>query len=117
MRSALMGSLQITCFFDRGPFWVFPLTSFYLTKSARAYFFPKSVNMYYFRSGPMSVYPIWPQSKGGEGPDERRLDEGAGQGADEADAARPEARPAAERGHSEGGMMRLETLIELNSFL
>ena len=30
MGSALMGSLQSSCFFDRGTFWVLPLTYFYL---------------------------------------------------------------------------------------
>ena len=48
-------------FFDRGPFWVLPLTYFYLPKSARAYLFPQSVNNNYFCSGPISVDPICPQ--------------------------------------------------------
>ena len=40
MGSALMGSLQIPCLFDRGTFGVLPLTYFDLPKSARAYLFP-----------------------------------------------------------------------------
>ena len=59
-RSALMGSLQI-CVFDRGTFWVLPLTYLYLTKSARAYLFPQSVKIHDFCSGPISVDPICPQ--------------------------------------------------------
>ena len=41
MSSALMGWLQNVKLFDRGTCWVLPLTSFYLPKSARAYFFPQ----------------------------------------------------------------------------
>ena len=48
-------------FFDRGTFWVLPLTYFYLPKSARAYLFPQSVKIHYFCSGPISVDPICPQ--------------------------------------------------------
>ena len=51
-------------FFDRGTFWVLPLTYLYLPKNARAYIFPKSVKMHYFCSGPISVDPICPQPKG-----------------------------------------------------
>ena len=50
-------------FFDRGTFWVLPLTYFYLPKSARAYLFPQSVKIHYFCSGPISVDPICPQPK------------------------------------------------------
>ena len=50
-------------FFDRGTFWVLPLTCFYLPKSARAYLFPQSVEIHYFRSGPISVDPICPQPR------------------------------------------------------
>ena len=40
--------------FDRGTFWVLPLTYFYLPKSARAYLFPQSArNKHYFCSGPI----------------------------------------------------------------
>ena len=60
--SALMRSLQISCFFDSGTFWVLPSTYFYLSKSARAYLFPQSVKIHYFCSGPISVDPICPQS-------------------------------------------------------
>ena len=42
MGSALMGSLQISCFLTEGLFG-YPLTYFYLSKSARAYLFPQSV--------------------------------------------------------------------------
>ena len=41
----------------------FPLTYFYLPKSARVYLFPQSVNIHYFCSGPISVDPICPQPK------------------------------------------------------
>ena len=41
-------------FFDRGTFWVLPLTYFYL---------PQSVKTHYFFSGPISVDPICPQPK------------------------------------------------------
>ena len=47
-------------FFESGTFWVFPLTYFYLPKSARAYLFPRSVKIHYFCSGPISVDPICP---------------------------------------------------------
>ena len=49
-------------FFDRGTFWVLPLTYFYLPKSARAYLFPQPVKIQYFCSGPISVDPICLQS-------------------------------------------------------
>ena len=53
------GSLQMLCFFvDRDMFWVRPLTCLYLPKRTRAYLFPRSVNTYYFCSGPISVDPI-----------------------------------------------------------
>ena len=38
--SALMGSLRIVCVFDRGAFWVLPLTHFCIPKSAGADLFP-----------------------------------------------------------------------------
>ena len=50
-------------FFDRGTFWVLPLTRFYFPKSARAYLFPRSVELHDFCSGPMSADPICPQPK------------------------------------------------------
>ena len=43
MGSALTGSLQISCLFDRGTFWALPLTYFCIPKSARAYLFPQSL--------------------------------------------------------------------------
>ena len=46
--------------FDRGAFWVLPLTCFFLAKSARAYLFPQSIKIHYFCSGPISVDPICP---------------------------------------------------------
>ena len=64
MGSALMGSLRISCSFDRGIFWVLPLTYFYIPRSARAYLFPQSVKINYFCRGPSSVDPICPQPKG-----------------------------------------------------
>ena len=57
MGSALMGSLQSSCFLT-GTFWVLPLIYFYLPKSARAYLFPQSVKNHDFCSGPISVDPI-----------------------------------------------------------
>ena len=59
--SALMGSLQISVSFDRGTFWVLPLTYFYPPQCARAYPFSQSVKALYFCSGPISVDPICPQ--------------------------------------------------------
>ena len=47
--------------FDRGSFWVLLLTYLYLPKGARAYLFPRSVEMPYFCSGPISVDPNCPQ--------------------------------------------------------
>ena len=41
--------------FDRGTFWVLPLTCLYIPKSARAYLVPQSVGIPYFCSGPISV--------------------------------------------------------------
>ena len=49
-------------FFDRGTFWVLPLTYFYLPKSARAYLFSQSVEIHYFCSGPIGVDPICPET-------------------------------------------------------
>ena len=51
------GVTAIFMFFDRGVFWVLPLTYLYLPKSASAYLFPQSVKI----SGPISVDPICPQ--------------------------------------------------------
>ena len=48
-------------FFDRGTFWLLPLTCFYLRKVPGRNFFPKSVKIHYFCSGPVSVDPICPQ--------------------------------------------------------
>ena len=47
----------IFMFFDRGTFWLLPFAYFYLPKSARAYLFPQSVKIQYFRSRPSSVDP------------------------------------------------------------
>ena len=54
MGSAPMGSLQSSCFLLTGTFRVLPLTCFYLPKSARAYPFPQSIKIHYFRSGPIN---------------------------------------------------------------
>ena len=56
MGSALMGSLQISCFLT-GTFWVLPLACFYPPKSAREYLFPQSVPNQ--AAAPMSVNPIF----------------------------------------------------------
>ena len=61
MGSALMGSLQIIVFFDRGTLGTPVLTYFCLRKSAGAYLFPQSVKISYFCSSPISVDPICPQ--------------------------------------------------------
>ena len=45
-------------FFDRGTFWVLPLTCFCLPKSARAYIFPQSDKINYFCSAPLVVTPF-----------------------------------------------------------
>ena len=62
-------------FFDRGTFWVLPLTYFYLPKSARAYLFPQSVKIHCFCSGPVSVDPIFtlPQKGYAKRGSEKRL--------------------------------------------
>ena len=52
-------------FFDKGTFWVLPLTSFYPPKRARSYLFPQSVKIHYFCSGPIRVDPICPQPRPG----------------------------------------------------
>ena len=53
-------------FFDRGTFWVLPLTCFYFPRSAMAYLFPQSVKNNYFCSDPISVDPICPQPNWGD---------------------------------------------------
>ena len=63
MGSALMGSLQISCLFDRWILLVLSLTCLYHPKSVRSYVFPQSVKMCYFCSGPISVDPICPQPR------------------------------------------------------
>ena len=50
-------------FFDRGTFWVLPLTYFYIPKSARAYLFPNLSRAITFCSGPISADPICPQPR------------------------------------------------------
>ena len=63
MGSALMNgvtAIYFCMFFDRGTFWVLPLTYFYLPKSARAYLF-QSAKIHDLRSGPIGVDPICPQ--------------------------------------------------------
>ena len=57
------GVTAIFMFFDRGTFWVLPLTYCCLPESARAYLFPQSVKNNDFRSGPVSVDPICPQPR------------------------------------------------------
>ena len=61
LRSALMGSLRISCFLQT--FWILPLTYFYIPKGARAYLFPQSVKHRNFCSDPTSVNPICPQPR------------------------------------------------------
>ena len=60
MGSALMGSLQISCFVDRGFFWV-PICQNLSISVNFAYLFPQSVKINYFCSDPISVDPICPQ--------------------------------------------------------
>ena len=50
-------------FFDRGTFWVLPLTYLYIPKSARAYLFPQSIKHNCFCIVPISVGPICPQPR------------------------------------------------------
>ena len=45
-------------FFDRGTFWVLPLTYSYLPKSARAYLFPQSVKFITFAAAPLVLTPF-----------------------------------------------------------
>ena len=52
------GVTAIFILFDRGTYWVLPLTYFYIPKSARVYLFPQSVKVHYFCSDPMSIGPI-----------------------------------------------------------
>ena len=40
-------------FFDRGTFWVLPLTCFYLPKRAQAYFFPNRSTIITFAAAPL----------------------------------------------------------------
>ena len=56
MGSALVGSLQISCFWQRD-FLVTPVNLLYLPKSARACLFPQSDKNHYLCSGPISVEP------------------------------------------------------------
>ena len=56
--SALMGSLQICCFFDRGTFWVLPLTYFYLPQSSRAYLFSNLSKFITFAAAPLVLTPF-----------------------------------------------------------
>ena len=50
-----MGSLQI---FDRGTFWVLPLTYFYLTKSARVCLFPNLPKLTTCAAAPLVLTPL-----------------------------------------------------------
>ena len=45
-------------FFDRGAFWVLPLTCFYLPKSARAYLFPNLSEFIPFAAAPLALIPF-----------------------------------------------------------
>ena len=54
-------------FFDRGTFWVLPLTYFHLPKSARLSLFPQSDEMHSFRGGPMSVLSATKGAAGARG--------------------------------------------------
>ena len=63
MGSAPMGSLRMLACFDRGAFWVLPLTYFIMFKSARAYLFPQSAKIHYFCSGPTGAGLTCPQPR------------------------------------------------------
>ena len=52
------GVTAIFKFFDRGTFWVLPLTYLYLPKSARAYLFPQSVKIDTFAAAPVVLTPF-----------------------------------------------------------
>ena len=59
MGSALMGSLQISMWFDRGTFWVLPLTYFCLPKGARTYlFFHNLSKLMTFAAAPLVLTPF-----------------------------------------------------------
>ena len=45
-------------FFDTGTFWVFPLTYFYIPKSARAYLFPNLSKFITFAAAPSVLTPF-----------------------------------------------------------
>ena len=51
--------------FDRGTFWLLPLTYFPIPKSAGVYLFPQSVKTHFCR-GPISADPICPQPRDGD---------------------------------------------------
>ena len=64
MGLALVGSLQMSnvIFFDRGTFWVLPLTYFIFSKVPGRTFFPNLSNFTTFAAAPLiSVDPIRPQ--------------------------------------------------------
>ena len=70
--------MQISRFLTEGTFGVFPLTYFYLPKSAREYLLSQSVETHYLRSGNVSVDPICPQPRSASltapnGPAQQRL--------------------------------------------
>ena len=56
--SALMGSLQTSCFFDRGTFGVLPLTYLCFPKSAQGTFFPNMSKLITFAAAPLVLTPF-----------------------------------------------------------
>ena len=65
MGSALINGVTANFMFFDGTFWVLPLTSFYLPKSARAYLFSQSVKFHYFCSAPLVLTPVVRNQKAG----------------------------------------------------
>ena len=58
IRSALMGSMQISCFLTEGPFGHSRWPTFIFPKVPGRTFFPQSVKIYYFRYGPLVLTPF-----------------------------------------------------------
>ena len=63
MGSALMGSLQLSCFSSEGPFLGTPVNLLVSSQKCQGVPFPQSVKPHVFCSGPISVDPICPQPK------------------------------------------------------
>ena len=58
MGSVLMGSLQMSCFIDRGTFWVLPLTYFIFPKVPGRTFSPNRSKFITFAAAPLVLTPV-----------------------------------------------------------